>query len=109
MENGNTKSQSLEAKVKTTSLIIYGDDFRHQDTESNICNALYDKIGTTTKSGGSLNDPQAAVVFSTNVTDPRQPRVRGRCIFLTMKAWMDSPTGKELNQRKKDVTLLKRY
>ena len=40
MENGTTKAQSLEAKIKTTSLSIYGDDFRNQDTESKICNAV---------------------------------------------------------------------
>ena len=106
MENGTTKSQSLEAKIKTTSLILYGDDFRSQDTESKICNAVYDKIGTTTKSGGSLNDPQASVIYSTNVTEPRIPRVRGRSIFLTMKPWMDCLTGKELDQKKKDGILL---
>ena len=109
MENGTTKSQSLEAKIKTTSLILYGDDFRSQDTESKICNAVYDKIGTTTKTGNSLNDPQAAVVYSTNVTDPRIPRVRGRSIFLTMKPWMDSLTGKELDKNKREGTLLKKY
>ena len=105
-ENGTTKSQSLEAKIKTTSRIIYGDDFRSQDTESKICNIVYDKIGTTTKSGGSLNDPQAAVVFSTNVEDPRVPRVRGRSVFLTFKPWMDSLTAAELDQRKKLANLL---
>lgn len=51
MENGTTKSQSLEAKIKTTSLTIYGDDFRSEDTESQICNIVYDKIGTTGCSG----------------------------------------------------------
>lgn len=108
MENGTTKSQSLEAKIKTTSLTMYGDDFRSQDTESKICNAVYDKIGTTTKSGGSLNDPQASVVYSTNVTDPRLPRVRGRSIFLTMKPWMDSMSGSELDRKKKLGTQLTR-
>ena len=42
MENGTTKSQSLEVKIKTTALIIYGDDFRSEDTESKICNIVYD-------------------------------------------------------------------
>ena len=106
MENGTTKSQSLEAKLKTTSLTICGDDFRSQDTESKMCNIVYDKIGTTTKSGGSLNDPQASLVYSTNVTDPRIPRVRGRSIFLTVRPWMDSLSGKELDQRKKEMMIL---
>ena len=106
MENGTTKPQSLEAKIKTTSLTICGDDFRSQDTESKICNIVYDKIGTTTKSGGSLNDPQASVVYSTNVTEPRIPRVRGRSIFLTFKPWMDSLTGKELDLRKREMIIL---
>ena len=109
MENGTTKPQSLEAKIKTTSRIIYGDDFKSQDTESKICNIVYDKIGTTTKSGGSLNDPQAAVVYSTNVEDPRIPRVRGRSIFLTMRPWMDSLTGEELDEKKKLGNLLTKY
>ena len=109
MENGTTKPQSLEAKIKTSSLILYGDDFRSQDTESKICNTVYDKIGTTTKSGGSLNDPQAAVVYSTNVTDPRIPRVRGRSIFLTMKPWMDSLTGAELDEKKRMGNILTKY
>ena len=61
MENGTTKSQSLEAKIKTTSMTIYGDDFRNQATESKICKAVFDKIGTTTKSGGSLNEPQLCI------------------------------------------------
>ena len=51
MENGTTKPQSLEAKIKTNSLIICGDDFRCQDTESKIFNIVNDKIGSTTKSG----------------------------------------------------------
>ena len=106
MENGTTKSQSLEAKIKTTSMTIYGDDFRNQDTESKICNAVFDKIGTTTKTGGSLNDPQASVVYSTNVEDPRVPRVRGRSIFLTMKPWMDSISGEELDEKKRLVAIL---
>ena len=109
MENGTTKSQSLEAKIKTTSLTIYGDDFRSEDTESKICNIVYDKIGTTTKSGGSLNDPQAAVVYSTNVEDPRKPHVRGRSIFLTLKPLMDSVSAEELDQKKKLVNLLTKY
>ena len=106
MENGTTKSQSLEAKIKTTSMTIYRDDFRNQDTESKICNAVFDKIGTTTKTGGSLNDPQASVVYSTNVEDPRVPRVRGRSIFLTMKPWMDSISGEELDEKKRLVAIL---
>ena len=109
MENGTTKSQSLEAKIKTTSLTIYGNDFRSQDTESKICNAVYDKIGTTTKSGGNLNDPIASVVYSTTVTDPREPRVKGRSVFLTMKPWMDSLSGLELDEKKKLGALLTRY
>ena len=28
MENGTTKPESLEAKIKTTALTVYGDDFR---------------------------------------------------------------------------------
>ena len=109
MENGTTKSQSLEAKIKTTSLTIYGDDFRSQDTESKICNAVFDKIGTTTKSGGNLNDPQASVVFSTNVTDPRVPRVRGRSIFLTMQPWMDSLSASELDKKRRLGAVLTKY
>ena len=70
---------------------------------------MYDKIGTTTKSGGSLNDPQAAVVYSTNVEDPRKPHVRGRSIFLTLKPWMDSVSAEELDQKKKLVNLLTKY
>ena len=89
MENGTTRPEALEAKIKTTSLTIYGDDFRSETNESKLCNIVYDKIGTSTKSGGSLNDPQAAVVYSTNVTEPRKEHVRGRLIFLTMKAWME--------------------
>ena len=104
MKNGTTKPQSLEAKIKTTSLTICGDDFMSQDTESKICTIVYDKIGTTT--GGSLNDPQASVVYSTNVTEPRIPRVRGRSIFLTVKPWMDSLTGKELDLRKREMIIL---
>ena len=106
MENGTTKSQSLEAKIKTTSLTICGDDFRSQDTESKMCNIVYDKIGTTTKSGGSLNDPQASLIYSTNVTEPRIPRVRGRSIFLTMKPWMGSLRAEDLDRRKKEMVLL---
>ena len=108
MENGTTKSQSLEAKIKTTSLSIYGDDFRNQDTESKICNAVYDKIGTTTKTGGSLNDPQASVIFSTNVAEPRVPRVRGRSIFLTMRPWMNSISAEELDEKKRLGAMLTR-
>ena len=45
MENGNTSPASLEAKIKTTSLPFYGDDFRSLETESKICNIAYDKVG----------------------------------------------------------------
>lgn len=87
---------------------IYGDDSQSQDTESKTCNAVYDKIGTTTKYGGSLNDPQVSVVYSTNAEDPRVPRVRGRSIFLTMKSWNDNISGKEQNEKKRLGALLTR-
>ena len=77
-----------------------------QATEGDICNVVYDKIGTTTKTGGSLNDPQASVVYSTNVTEPRNPRVRGRSVFLTMHPWMDSVSATELAKKKKLGSLL---
>ena len=67
---------------------------------------MYDKIGTTTKTGGSLNDPQASVVYSTNVTKPRNPRIRGRSVFLTMHPWMDSVSATELEKKKKLGSLL---
>ena len=44
MENGTTSSASLEAKIKTTSLPFLGDDFRSVETESKICNIVYDKV-----------------------------------------------------------------
>ena len=61
------------------------------------------KIGTTTKTGGSLNDPQAPLVFSTNVGDPRIPRVAGRLIFVTMHPWMDKVPGDMLDRMKVEV------
>ena len=45
-------------KIKTTSMTIYGDDFQNQDTELKLCNAVHEKILTSTKTEGSLNDPR---------------------------------------------------
>ena len=45
-------------------------------------------------------------MYSTNVEDPRVPRVRGRSIFLTMKPWMDSISGEELDEKKRLVAIL---
>ena len=61
------------------------------------------------KTGGCLNDPQAPLAFSTNVDDPRNPRVAGRIIFITMKPWMDSISAKELDKMKVEVAALIRY
>ena len=61
------------------------------------------QIGTTTKTGGNLNDPQAPLVFSTNVGDPRIPRVAGRIIFITMHPWMDKVPGDVLDKMKVEV------
>ena len=44
MENGTTSTASLEAKIKTTAFPFLGDDFRSLDTESKICNIVYDKV-----------------------------------------------------------------
>ena len=71
-----------------------------------MCNIVYDKIGTTTKSGGSLNNPQASLIYSTNVTEPEIPRVRGKSIFLTKKPWMGSLRAENLDRRKKEMVLL---
>jgi hypothetical protein len=95
--------------MKTTSLTMYGDDFRSQQTESHICNVAYDNIGTTTKTGRSLNGPQASVIYSTNVTERRIPRVRGRSVFLTMHPWMDSLSASELAKKKKLGNQLSKY
>ena len=79
---------------------------------SNIID-IYDKfsykIGTTTKSGSCLNDPQAPLAFSTNIADPRPPRVAGRMIFITMKPWMGTIDPKELDKMKLEVADLIRY
>ena len=44
MENGTTSSASLEAKIKTTSLLFLREDFCSTETESKICNIVYDKV-----------------------------------------------------------------
>ena len=55
-----------------------------------------------------MNDPQASVAFSSNVEEPRIPRVRGRCIFLTMVAWMDKVKPKKLEEMKREAAALSR-
>ena len=72
-------------------------------------NQQFYQIGTTTKTGGSLNNPQAPLAFSTNVDDPRNPRVAGRLIFITMKPWMDAVSTQELDKMKIEVADLTRY
>jgi hypothetical protein len=60
-------------------------------------------LGVKTQSPRS---DEASVSYMTDVTEPRIGRVRGRSIFLTIKPWMDSLTGKELELRKTEVIIL---
>ena len=48
-----------------------------------------------------MNHPQASVVYSTNVTKPRIPRV-----FLTVKSWMGSLIGKEWLSWRSNIFLI---
>ena len=109
LENGRTSYASLEAKTKITALTMGGDDLQSLDTENKICNIAYDKVGTSTKGGGSLNDPQASLTFTTNLDVPRHPRVAGRTIFLKFEEWMQYMDESILDAMKIELADLTRY
>ena len=48
------------------------------------------------------------LAFSTNIGDPRSPRVAGRLIFITMKPWMDKVPSEELDLMKVEAADLTR-
>ena len=56
-----------------------------------------------------MNDPQAPLVYSTNVGDMRDPRLAGRVIFFTLQPWMGQVSTSELAKMKVESNELARF
>ena len=56
-----------------------------------------------------MDNPQVTLVFTTNVTEERSPRVAGRLICVMFETWMDSVDSKTLDEMKAEMAELTRY